>query len=74
VGFEVEGAAPSAGTKVQYEGKDVGEITSVTAASLKQKRLALGFMRREVIEPGRTFTAGEATVTPVSLPFTGIFP
>jgi len=74
VGFEVEGRAPAAGTKVQYEGKDVGEISSVTAASLKQKRLALGFMRREVIEPGRTFTAGEATVTPVSLPFTGIFP
>jgi aminomethyltransferase len=73
VGFEVEGAAPPAGTKVQHEGKDVGEITSVMAASLKQKRLALGFMRREVIEPGRTFTAGEATVTPVSLPFTGIF-
>ena len=74
VGFEVEGAAPAAGTKVQYEGKDVGEISSVTAASLKQKRLALGFIRREVMEPGRTFTAGEATVVPVSLPFTGIFP
>ena len=74
VGFEVEGAAPPAGTKIQYQGKDVGEVSSVTAAALKQKRLALGFMRREVLEPGRTFTAGEATVTPVSLPFTGIFP
>jgi len=73
VGFEVEGAAPPAGTKVQYQGKDVGEITSVTAAPLKQKRLALGFMRREAMEPGRTFTAGEATVTPVALPFPGIF-
>ena len=31
VGFEVEGAAPAAGTKVQSEGKDVGEITSVDA-------------------------------------------
>jgi|SRR5215469_9189141 len=73
VGFEVEGAAPSAGTKVQYQGKDVGEITSVTAAPLKQKRMALGFIRKEVIETGRTFTAGEATVSPVSLPFKGIF-
>ena len=74
VGFEVEGAAPPAGTKVQYQGKDVGEISSVMAAALNKKRLALGFMRREVMEPGRTFTAGEATVTPVSLPFPGIFP
>lgn len=73
VGFEVEGVAPPAGTKVQYEGKDVGEITSIAADSLKQKRLALGFMRREVLEPGRRFIAGEATVTPVTLPFTGIF-
>ena len=73
VGFEVEGAAPPPGTKVQYQGKDVGDITSVAADSLKQKRLALGFMRREVLEPGRRFSAGEATVTPVSLPFTGIF-
>jgi len=73
VGFEVEGAVPPAGAKVQYEGKDVGEITSVAADSLKQKRLALGFMRRELLEPGRRFSAGEATVIPVSLPFTGIF-
>ena len=73
VGFEVEGAVPSPGTKVQFEGKDVGEITSVMSAPLKQKRLALGFIRREVMESGRTFTAGETTVKPVSLPFTGIF-
>jgi aminomethyltransferase len=73
VGFEVEGAAPSPGTKLQFEGKDVGEITSVTVSPLKQKRLALGFIRREVMESGRTFSAGEATVKPVSLPFTGIF-
>ena len=73
VGFEVEGVAPPPGTKVQFEGKDVGEITSVTAAPLKQKRLALGFIRREVTASGRTFTAGEDSVTHVSLPFTGIF-
>lgn len=73
VGFEVEGAAPPAGTKVQYQGKDVGEISSVTSAAMNEKRLALGFLRKEVIEPGRTFTAGPATVTPVSLPFPGIF-
>jgi folate-binding protein YgfZ len=73
VGFEVDGPAPSAGTKVQYEGKDVGEITSISSAPLKQKRLALGYLRKEVMEPGRAFPAGEATVKAVSLPFNGIF-
>jgi folate-binding protein YgfZ len=73
VGFEVEGPVPSSGTKVQYEGKDVGEITSIASAPLKQKRLALGHMRKDAMLPGRTFAAGEAVVRAVSLPFSGIF-
>ena len=73
VGFEVEGPAPSAGTKVQYEGTDVGEITSIASAPLKQKRLAIGYMRKDAMLPERTFAAGEATVRAVSLPFSGIF-
>ena len=72
-GFEIEGPAPVVGTKVQYEGKDVGEITTVAAAPLKQKRLALGYLRKDAMEPGRIFVAGEATVKAVPLPFTGIF-
>jgi aminomethyltransferase len=73
VGFEVEGPAPSSGTKVQYEGKDVGEITSVASAPLKQKLLALGYMRKDAMLPDRTFAAGAAVVRAVSLPFSGIF-
>jgi len=73
VGFEVEGPAPSAGTKIQFEGKDVGEITSIASAPLKQKRLALGFLRKDAMLPDRKFAAGEATVTAGSLPFSDIF-
>jgi glycine cleavage system aminomethyltransferase T len=51
----------------------VGEITSITSAPLKQKRLALGYLRKEVMEPGRAFSAGGASVQAVSLPFNGIF-
>jgi folate-binding protein YgfZ len=73
VGFEVEGPSPSSGMKIQYEGKDVGEITSVASAPLKQKRLALGYLRKDAMLPNRKFVAGHATVKPVSLPFSGIF-
>jgi aminomethyltransferase len=73
VGFEVEGPAPTSGTKVKYEGKDVGEITSVASAPIRQKQLALGFLRKDAIHPGQPFVAGEATVRAVSLPFTGVF-
>ncbi|MCU1271077.1 MAG: hypothetical protein JWN74_2371 [Acidobacteriaceae bacterium] len=72
VGFEVEGPVPSAGTKIQSEGKDVGEITSVAAEALKQKRLALGYLRREFIAGEKQLTAGEAQVKPTTLPFSGI--
>jgi folate-binding protein YgfZ len=72
VGFEVEGPVPSAGTKIQSEGKDVGEITSVAAEPLKQKRLALGYLRREFIGTDKVLTAGEAQVKPATLPFSGI--
>lgn len=73
VGFEVEGPVPSAGIKIQSEGKDVGEITSVTAEPLDQKRLALGYLRREFMAPEKTLTAGEARVKATTLPFVGIF-
>ncbi len=69
VGFEIEGAAPAAGTKIQSEGKEVGELTSITAETLKDKRLALGYLRREFLAGTKTLTAGEAEVRPTTLPF-----
>lgn len=72
MGFEIEGPAPAPGTKIQSSGKDVGEITSVAAATLKGKRLALGYLRKEAAA-AELLTAGEATVKPQELPFSGIF-
>lgn len=68
-GFEVAGPAPAAGTKIQSEGKEVGEITSITAEPLKGKRLALGYLRREFLAGTKLLTAGEAEVRPTTLPF-----
>lgn len=73
VGFEVDGPLPAAGTKIQSGGKDVGELTSLAPAPLKQKQLALGFIRREALAAGQVLTAGEATVKPTSLPFSDVF-
>jgi aminomethyltransferase len=73
VGFEVEGPVPAVGTKIQSEGKEVGEITSIAAEPLKGKRLALGYLRREFLATDKTLTAGQAEVKAVTLPFSGLF-
>ena len=73
VGFVVEGAAPTPGTKIVSEGKEVGEITSVAAALLKGKRLALGYVRREFLGTDKALTAGESQLKPATLPFFGLF-
>lgn len=72
IGFEVERPAAT-GTKIQSEGKDVGELTTVAAAPLKGKLLALGFLRKEFMDGSKPLTAGDAKLKPVSLPFRNIF-
>ena len=69
VGFELEGTLPAAGTKVQSEGKDVGEITSVAAQPLKGRRLALGYLRREFLAGAKPLTARGEQVKATTLPF-----
>jgi len=69
--FLIAGSAV-VGTKIQAEGKDVGELTSV--ASLPQSNgtqatIALGYVRRELALPGTKLKAGDATVTVTQLPF-----
>jgi folate-binding protein YgfZ len=73
-GFEVTGPLPAAGTKIQAEGKDVGEVTSAASLPLAngEKAVALGYIRREVADAGRRLQAGEAELTVVSLPFVGM--
>lgn len=56
-GFDLEGTPPATGAKIQGEGKDVGEITSVMTQPLKGRRLALGYIRKEAAEKGAALTA-----------------
>ncbi len=68
-GFEIEGPAPAAGTKLQAAGKDVGELTSV-ATLPADRTIALGYVRREVVAGGPVLRAGESKARIVELPFT----
>jgi folate-binding protein YgfZ len=74
-GFEIEGKLPAAGSKIQVDGKDAGEITS--AASLpaggSERRVALGYIRRESATPGKRVDAGGSAASVANLPFTEIF-
>ncbi len=70
-GFLFDGArAMAAGTKIVSGEKEVGEVTS--AATLRfsnvEKTAALGYIRREISNPGREVMIGGVSVTIVPLP------
>ncbi len=71
-GFEVEGTAPDPGTKIQSDGKEAGEITSV-AALPNEKFIALGVLRKEYLGGEKELLAGEAKLHVTSLPFAEAF-
>jgi folate-binding protein YgfZ len=73
-GFQVEGTLPEPGTKIQLDGKDVGEITSVAAlpAFQGQQLVALGYVRREYATADKALTAGDARLSVVNAPFTKV--
>ena len=52
--FTLEGALPTAGTPLEIEGKQVGELTSIATISLPDEteptQQALGYIRREALE------------------------
>ena len=74
-GFEIQGPLPEPGSKIQADGKDVGEITS--AASLpvagSEYSVALGYLRREAALPGKQLQASTATAIVANLPFAEVF-
>jgi aminomethyltransferase len=70
VGFEIEGKL-SPGTRIQNEGKDVGEITSVATVN-GERVIALGYIRKEFTVPGKELKAGDVKVRVAALPFGGI--
>ena len=71
--FRLEGELPPIGSKLQADGKDVGEITSVARvpSAAGEEMLALGYLRREALESGAkiTYSGGEAkpAEAPVSM-------
>jgi folate-binding protein YgfZ len=74
-GFVFESGLPAVGTKVQVEGKDVGEITSATSLPLENGLVlaGLGYIRREANSTGKELLAGEVKITVVDLPFKVVF-
>jgi folate-binding protein YgfZ len=74
-GFEVEGALPAVGTKIQADGRDIGEITSVASLPLAggERSVALGYIRRELATPGKQFQVGATRLSIANLPFSEVF-
>jgi aminomethyltransferase len=75
-GFEISGPKPEAGFRIQDEGKDMAEITSVVSVPTDDgaRVLALGYGRKEAMLPGKEFVNGETKVRVAGLPFAGVFP
>jgi len=74
-GFLLEAPLPLVGAKIQANGKDVGEITSIAVLPLKssEQPVALGYIRREVGPLGKEVFAGESKATVAELPFKIVF-
>jgi folate-binding protein YgfZ len=70
-GFRIDGAAPAPGTKIQAQGKDVGEVTSSAVIPLPSggQTVALGYLRREFATPGKELEIAGAHATVSDLPF-----
>jgi folate-binding protein YgfZ len=69
--FRLEGTLPAAGTLLEADSKQIGEITSVAAIPLGTGtvQLALGYVRREALERRASITYPGGTATPVLTPF-----
>jgi len=74
-GFEIRGPLPAPGSKIQADGKDVGEITSSAPLPVVggEYSVALGYLRREAALPGKQLKAGGATAIVANSPFAEVF-
>ena len=70
-GFLMEGPPPPSQTKVQSDGRNIGEITSSARAPFPngERTVALGYLRREFEAPGTAVQIGEQKATVRSIPF-----
>jgi aminomethyltransferase len=70
-GFVLEGELPERGTKLQADGKDVGEITSVNRIPTNngERPVALGYIRRDALERHSKITYSGGEARPAEVPF-----
>lgn len=70
-GFTVQGLLPAPGTRIDSDGKEVGEVTSsaLLPVSDGEHGVVLGYIRREHAAPGKTLHVGEASLSVTDLPF-----
>lgn len=70
--FQLEGEVPAVGSKLQADGKDVGEITSISRLPGEggERTIALGYVRREALDSGAkiVYPGGEAKPAEVPVP------
>jgi aminomethyltransferase len=74
-GFEIHGELPARGSKIEADGKEVGEITSAASLPIgvSVRQVALGYIRREAGTPGRSVRIGNTEATVAEVPFQNIF-
>lgn len=70
-GFVLSGETPERGAKLQADGKEVGELTSVNRipAAREERPVALGYIRREALERGAKITYAGGEAQPAKVPF-----
>jgi folate-binding protein YgfZ len=74
-GFYVDGQLPAPGSKIQLEGKEVGEITSsaILPAAKTDVPVALGYIRREAAILAKRLACDGASLEVAALPFSTAF-
>jgi len=70
-GFVLEGELPGRGTKLEADGKEVGELTSISRIPTNNgdRSVALGYIRREALERGAKITYAGGEARPSEVPF-----
>jgi aminomethyltransferase len=70
-GFVINGAQPEPGAKIEVDGKEVGEITSSKQLPTESgtEVVALGYIRKEAAEPGKSVQVSGSPAIVVRPPF-----
>jgi folate-binding protein YgfZ len=77
--FRLDGDLPAAGSTLETDGKQIGELTSVAAIPLpggggEIVQLGLGYVRREALDRAVPLLYTGGVASPVSLPFSAAAP